>query len=287
MRCGRTRRCSTTWRTRLKLRKIAASEVEHARDGRAGAAVARRIWASAFRTSCRAGSSSAWRSARALVYNPPVILLDEPLSNLDAKLREEARAWLRELIVRMQLSALCVTHDQGEALAMSDRILLLNNGTHRTAGARRSRCTAHPITLFTADFMGSNNRLTGTRNAKCDDGAALLEGDGWKLWGAARASAKAGARRHRDDPPRAHSPGRRPRRQSSRGRSFDVDVPGRQMGAPVRPRRARAPRVWRSVRSRPGGNGWRCRKRSCGCSRLYRNIGKLSFLSFATSIASA
>src|SRR5690349_23454179 len=51
--------------------------------------------------------------ARALVYNPPVILLDEPLSNLDAKLREEARAWLRELIVRMQLSALCVTHDQG------------------------------------------------------------------------------------------------------------------------------------------------------------------------------
>ena len=57
-----------------------------------------------------------------------MILLDEPLSNLDAKLREEARAWLRELIVRMQLSALCVTHDQGEALAMSDRILLLNSG---------------------------------------------------------------------------------------------------------------------------------------------------------------
>ena len=66
--------------------------------------------------------------ARALVYNPPVILLDEPLSNLDAKLREEARAWLRELIVRMQLSSLCVTHDQAEALAMSDRILLLNGG---------------------------------------------------------------------------------------------------------------------------------------------------------------
>ncbi|HET8586047.1 MAG TPA: ABC transporter ATP-binding protein, partial [Casimicrobiaceae bacterium] len=66
--------------------------------------------------------------ARALVYNPPVILLDEPLSNLDAKLREEARAWLRELIVRMQLSALCVTHDQAEALAISDRILLLNGG---------------------------------------------------------------------------------------------------------------------------------------------------------------
>src|SRR5439155_627124 len=66
--------------------------------------------------------------ARALVYNPPVILMDEPLSNLDAKLREEARAWLRELILKMQLSALVVTHDQNEAMAMSDRILLLNNG---------------------------------------------------------------------------------------------------------------------------------------------------------------
>jgi iron(III) transport system ATP-binding protein len=60
--------------------------------------------------------------ARALVYNPPVILMDEPLSNLDAKLREEARAWLRELILKMQLSALVVTHDQAEAMAMSDRI---------------------------------------------------------------------------------------------------------------------------------------------------------------------
>ncbi len=65
---------------------------------------------------------------RALVYNPPVILLDEPLSNLDAKLREEARVFLRELIIKLGLSALMVTHDQNEAMAISDRILLLNNG---------------------------------------------------------------------------------------------------------------------------------------------------------------
>src|SRR5207253_5574287 len=60
--------------------------------------------------------------ARALIYEPPVILLDEPLSNLDAKLREEARAWLRALIVSLNLSALLVSHDQVEAMAIADRI---------------------------------------------------------------------------------------------------------------------------------------------------------------------
>src|SRR5574340_1596272 len=117
--------------------------------------------------------------ARALVYNPPVILLDEPLSNLDAKLREEARAWLRELIVKMQLSALCVTHDQGEALAMSDRILLLNGGKIEQQGTPQEMYS-NPATLFTADFMGSNNRLAG-RVARLVDGHALLEGPGWRL----------------------------------------------------------------------------------------------------------
>jgi iron(III) transport system ATP-binding protein len=96
--------------------------------------------------------------ARALVYNPPVILLDEPLSNLDAKLREEARAFLRELIVRLGLSALMVTHDQAEAMAMSDRILLLNNGRIEQQGTPQQMYET-PETLFTAEFMGSNNRL--------------------------------------------------------------------------------------------------------------------------------
>ena len=129
--------------------------------------------------------------ARALVYNPPVILLDEPLSNLDAKLREEARAWLRELIVRMQLSALCVTHDQSEALAMSDRILLLNGGKIEQQGTPQEMYSS-PQSLFTADFMGSNNRLTG-KVVTIADGVAVLEGAGWTLHGAAKPSAKPGA----------------------------------------------------------------------------------------------
>jgi iron(III) transport system ATP-binding protein len=127
--------------------------------------------------------------ARALVYNPPVILMDEPLSNLDAKLREEARAWLRELILKMQLSALVVTHDQNEAMAMSDRILLLNNGVIEQQGTPEEMY-GRPQTLFTADFMGSNNRIEG-KVSEVRDGAALLAGPGWKLWGETRGGTKA------------------------------------------------------------------------------------------------
>jgi iron(III) transport system ATP-binding protein len=129
--------------------------------------------------------------ARALVYNPPVILMDEPLSNLDAKLREEARAWLRELILKMKLSALVVTHDQNEAMAMSDRILLLNNGVIEQQGTPQEMY-GHPATLFAADFMGSNNRIEG-HVAETRDGMALLAGDGWRLWGERKGAAAGGA----------------------------------------------------------------------------------------------
>jgi iron(III) transport system ATP-binding protein len=110
--------------------------------------------------------------ARALVYNPPVILLDEPLSNLDAKLREEARAFLRELIIRLGLSALMVTHDQAEAMAISDRILLLNNGKIEQQGTPQEMYET-PQTLFTAEFMGSNNRLNGATVQSNGQGAEI------------------------------------------------------------------------------------------------------------------
>ena len=71
---------------------------------------------------------------RALVYEPRVLLLDEPLSNLDAKLREEARYWIRKLILDLEICAVLVTHDQAEALAASDHILLLKDGAHRPGG---------------------------------------------------------------------------------------------------------------------------------------------------------
>ena len=122
--------------------------------------------------------------ARAFVYKPPVIPMDEPLSNIDAKPREEARAWLRELILKMRLSALVVTHDQNEAMAMSDRILLLNNGVIEQQGAPQE-LYGQPDTLFVADFMGSNNRIEGAVVER-HDGAAKIAGDGWQLWGQTR-----------------------------------------------------------------------------------------------------
>ncbi|MDB5999303.1 MAG: lipase, partial [Rhizobacter sp.] len=121
----------------------------------------------------------------------PLNLLDEPLSNLDAKLREEARAFLRELIVRLGLSALMVTHDQGEAMAISDRILLLNNGKIEQQGTPQAMYGS-PESLFVAEFMGSNNRLAG-KVAEVRGDMARVDGDGWSLWGKAGSAVAPGA----------------------------------------------------------------------------------------------
>jgi len=122
--------------------------------------------------------------ARALVYEPPVILLDEPLSNLDAKLREEARAWLRTLIVTLGLSAIHVTHDQVEAMAIADRIVLLDAGVIAQEGSP-TRLYNEPTTQFAAEFMGSNNRLEG-KLVENSDGRVTIELFGERLSGISR-----------------------------------------------------------------------------------------------------
>ena len=148
----------------LKLRNVGASDVA-ARVTTALEQLSLGHLAQRFPHQLSGGQQQRVALARALVYNPPVILLDEPLSNLDAKLREEARAWLRELIVRMQLSALCVTHDQGEALVMSDRIAVMNQGRIEQLGDPASIYEA-PATRFVAEFIGRMNLFTGTVTAE-------------------------------------------------------------------------------------------------------------------------
>jgi iron(III) transport system ATP-binding protein len=122
--------------------------------------------------------------ARAVVYESPLILLDEPLSNLDAKLREEARVWLRNLIVTLGLSAIHVTHDQVEAMAIADRILLLDGGTAAQDGTPTALYN-EPESLFAAEFMGSNNRLDGTL-LDVADGRATMDINGVRIEGVAR-----------------------------------------------------------------------------------------------------
>ena len=170
----------------LKLRKVTGAETRTRVDSALGNLGLGHL-GDRFPHQLSGGQQQRVAIARALVYNPPVILMDEPLSNLDAKLREEARAWLRELILKMRLSALVVTHDQNEAMAMSDRVLLLNNGVIEQEGTPQE-LYGQPKTLFVADFMGSNNRIDGKLVERRDD-LAKIAGDGWSLWGQSRSAA--------------------------------------------------------------------------------------------------
>jgi iron(III) transport system ATP-binding protein len=94
--------------------------------------------------------------ARALVFDPEVLLLDEPLSNLDAKLRESVGFELKQLHEKTKKTIIYVTHDQIEALTMSDRIILMNQGEIEQEGSPLELYSS-PKTLFAADFIGSNS----------------------------------------------------------------------------------------------------------------------------------
>jgi iron(III) transport system ATP-binding protein len=96
--------------------------------------------------------------ARALVYSPTVLLLDEPLSNLDAKLREQARAWLKRLQEELGITTVYVTHDQDEALALSDRIAVMSAG-HMLQVGSPTEIYESPATAEVAAFVGRCNFL--------------------------------------------------------------------------------------------------------------------------------
>jgi putative spermidine/putrescine transport system ATP-binding protein len=98
--------------------------------------------------------------ARCIVYNPAIILMDEPLGALDKKLREEMQLELKQLHGQLGITALYVTHDQEEALTMSDRIVLLHQGRIEQI-APPSELYFHPDTLFAAEFLGDSNILDG------------------------------------------------------------------------------------------------------------------------------
>jgi putative spermidine/putrescine transport system ATP-binding protein len=99
--------------------------------------------------------------ARALVIKPSILLLDEPLSNLDAKLREEMQAELRAIQRSLGTTTILVTHDQSEAMALSDRIVIMNKGRVEQI-ARPEEAYARPASAFVASFLGKTNSFAAT-----------------------------------------------------------------------------------------------------------------------------
>lgn len=106
--------------------------------------------------------------ARALVLNPEVLLLDEPLSNLDAKVRMKVRAEIRQIQQDLKITTIYVTHDQEEALTLSDRIAVMREGLVVQVGTPKN-LYERPDNTFTAHFIGTNNLLEGTVSGRNED----------------------------------------------------------------------------------------------------------------------
>jgi ABC-type Fe3+/spermidine/putrescine transport system ATPase subunit len=122
--------------------------------------------------------------ARALVYSPSILLLDEPLSNLDAKLRNQMRIELKRLQERVSVSVLFVTHDQVEAMSLSTQLAVMNHGQIEQLGTPRE-VYERPATPFVEDFIGRVLRFQGEYAEAGADGAVVELGGGARLRAAA------------------------------------------------------------------------------------------------------
>src|SRR6266446_6391224 len=129
--------------------------------------------------------------ARAVVLEPEVLLLDEPMSALDRKLREEMRAEVKGLHGRLGTTFVFVTHDQEEALAMSDRIAVMNGGQVEQIGSPRE-IYEHPETAFVADFIGSLNALDFRMDELVGGYAVMRAGEAERIVVPIRLGARAG-----------------------------------------------------------------------------------------------
>src|SRR5713101_9799331 len=113
---------------------------------------------SSISTSCGLKTSAL---ARALVFNPQLVLMDEPLGALDKRLREQMQLEIKQLHDTMGITVVYVTHDQSEALTMSDRIAVFNDGIVQQID-KPNALYEHPVNSFVANFIGENNVLAGT-----------------------------------------------------------------------------------------------------------------------------
>ncbi len=144
----------------LQARKVAKPEISH-RVQKALGLVGLEELAARSVTQLSGGQQQRVALARAIVIEPGILLLDEPLSNLDAKLREETRDEIKALQHRLGITTIYVTHDQDEALSLSDRIAVLNNGVCQQIGTP-AEIYEKPANTFVARFVGNSNIVKGT-----------------------------------------------------------------------------------------------------------------------------
>jgi putative spermidine/putrescine transport system ATP-binding protein len=187
--------------------------------------------------------------ARALVIEPRVLLLDEPLSNLDAKLRLEMRAEIKRLHQELGLTSIYVTHDQAEALSLSDRIVVMREGRVLQVGTPAD-IHDRPCSVFVADFVGYRNLLALTVSGRGADGLLTAEGGGLRLRGRgnlALGSAVRAAIRPEDLSVVDEASGAAVARGTVRlieyqGREYDVEI-ALDSGAVIKARLPSAPKV--------------------------------------------
>ena len=146
----------------LKLRHLSANEISSQVDQILGV-VRLREFAGRYPAGLSGGQQQRVALARAIVIKPKVLLLDEPLSNLDANLREEMRFEIRRLHDEFGMTTVYVTHDQAEAMVMSDRIVVMNQGSIEQIDTPYDLYSS-PRTKFVASFIGRTNFLVATRN---------------------------------------------------------------------------------------------------------------------------
>jgi len=184
----------------LRIRKVERTELSR-RVGRALEMVRLSEFAARYPKQLSGGQQQRMALARALVYEPRVLLLDEPLSNLDAKLRVEMRSDIRSLQRALGVTALYVTHDQEEALSISDRVMVMNQGKIEQLSAPWELYN-RPTTRFVASFVGAANILPAeVLEARGADARVLVAGvlrltvpraglpDGREMWLVARPEA--------------------------------------------------------------------------------------------------
>lgn len=125
---------------------------------------------------------------RSLLLQPDVLLLDEPFSALDAKIRSQMREELRKIQIDLNITVVFVTHDQEEAMALSDRIVVMNKGSFEQIGTPQEIYN-HPVSRYVADFIGEMNFITqpdGTTTAVRPENVAVSHGEGGDLRGIVR-----------------------------------------------------------------------------------------------------